>query len=147
MIEKQIAASFDKVGGYIIVNNGLHPDNEYYFSKMIVCTRSVFNNMLNNHNLFEEAVGIKISDGYQNAWKTLRDFHQLAIDIDALASYVASEDIKAGREDDYKEAEKELAELEKEPEETKESENDDNGTKTGTVTPIKKRTRTNKKLA
>ena len=146
MIVKQITASFDKVGGYIIVNNGLHPDHQKYFSKMIVCTRSVFNAMLNNVKLFEDAAGIKISDGYQKAWKTLRDYHQLKIDIDALANFVVKGDIQAGKEQDYIEAEKELAELEKEPEETKETKNDDKGTETGVIAPVKKRARTNKKL-
>lgn len=147
MIVKQIAASFDKVGGYIIINNGLHPDHPKYFGKMIVCTRSVFNAMLNNTKLFEDTVGIKISDGYQKAWKGIRDYHQLQIDIDALANFVVQGDIQAGREQDYIEAEKELAELEKEPEETKEFENDDKGAETGVITPTKKRARSNKKLA
>lgn len=146
MIEKQIAASFDKVGGYIIINNGLHPDHPKYFSKMIVCTRSVFNAMLNNIKVFEDAAGVRISDGYQKAWKRMRDYHQLKIDIDALANFVVQGDIKAGREQDYIEAEKELAELEKEPEEIKEIKNDDRA-KTRAVTPAKKRARVNKKLA
>jgi hypothetical protein len=146
MIEKQIAASFDKVGGYIIINNGLHPDHPKYFSKMIVCTRSVFNAMLNNIKVFEDAAGVRISDGYQKAWKRMRDYHQLKIDIDALANFVVQGDIKAGREQDYIEAEKELAELEKELEEIKEIKNDDRA-KTRAVTPAKKRARVNKKLA
>lgn len=146
MIEKQIAASFDKVGGYIIINNGLHPDHPKYFSKMIVCTRSVFNAMLNNIKVFEDAAGVRISDGYQKAWKRMRDYRQLKIDIDALANFVVQGDIKAGREQDYIEAEKELAELEKEPEEIKEIKNDDRAKKRA-IAPVKKRAKSNKRLA
>ena len=145
MIERQIVTAFDDTGCYIIINNGMHPDSPKYFAKMIACTRSAFNQMLNNKDIFERETGIKISDGYQKAWGNLKNIHQVKVDILAMAKFVASQDIKAGREQDYIEAEKELEALEQEPE-TKEVKNDDEGTETGTKPTPKKRAKSNKRL-
>lgn len=145
MIERQIATSFDNTGCYIIINNGHHPDDPRYFSKMIVCTRTAFNQLLNNNAIFEREAGIKISNGYQKAWKKIKNLHHVKIDIEALAKYIAAGDIKAGREQDYIEAEKEMNAMVEEQQKEIEAQNDKR-TKTGTKPVAKKRTRTNKKL-
>lgn len=147
MIIRQIATSFDSTGCYIIISNGLHPDDPRYFSKMIVCTRTAFNAMINDTRLFEKEAGVKISDGYQKAWRYIKNLHQVKVDIESLAKYVAANDIRAGREQDYIEAEKEMEALaaEQEKELKKEIQNEKR-TETGTVSAPKKRTRTSKKV-
>lgn len=146
MIEKKIITCFDNTGCFIIINNGLHPDHQSYFSKMIACTRTAFNQMINNHLLFEKQSGIKISEGWQNAWKTVRDIHQVKIDIESMADFIVQQDMRAGREQDYLEAAKELAELEKEPEPKEIKNVNDTGRKTVTMPSPKKRARTIKAM-
>jgi len=146
MIEKKILTCFDKTGCFIIINNGLHPDHASYYSKMVACTRTAFNQMINNVHIFEAQMGIKISDGYQNAWKTIKDIHHVKIDIEAMADFIVKQDMRAGKEQDYIEAEKEIENLEKEPE-PKETENvNDTGRKTVAMPASKKRARTIKTM-
>ncbi|MCQ2574549.1 MAG: hypothetical protein MJ156_00390 [Alphaproteobacteria bacterium] len=68
-MKKLITCSFEpnQMGGFITVNNGVHPDKPGHYSKTIMITREGFNEACADRSKFNEILGINIADGWQNA--------------------------------------------------------------------------------
>ena len=66
---RNICCSFDNEHGTVFVtcNNGIHPDKNGHYSNTIVMTRDSFAKAMKDKLLFNEALGIDIRAGWQNA--------------------------------------------------------------------------------
>lgn len=66
---RNICCSFDNEHGTVFVtcNNGVHPDKKGHYSNTIVMTRDSFAKAMKDKLLFNEALGIDIRAGWQNA--------------------------------------------------------------------------------
>lgn len=66
-----IVCSFepDCIGGFITINNGVHPDKVGHYSKTVTITKEAFNKACQDRHLFSDILGVDITQGWQNALK------------------------------------------------------------------------------
>lgn len=82
-MERQIAYAMNGKSITIVITNNLHPENQYHFSKVIEVSKEEFNEMINDYELFEKKAGIKIADGWQNAFSKIKNCRPLTIKKEA----------------------------------------------------------------
>lgn len=70
-MRKLICCSFEQgsMGGFITINNGIHPDRNGHYSKTVMITKEQFNEACENRRLFSDILGVDITMGWQNALK------------------------------------------------------------------------------
>lgn len=70
-MKRMIVCSFepDAIGGFITINNGVHPDRVGHYSKTVSITKESFNKACKNRHLFSEILGVDITQGWQNPLK------------------------------------------------------------------------------
>lgn len=70
-MKKLIVCSFepDSIGGFITINNGIHPDKIGHYSKTVTITKEAFNKACKDRHLFSDILGVDITQGWQNSLK------------------------------------------------------------------------------
>lgn len=70
-MKRMIVCSFepDSIGGFITINNGVHPDRVGHYSKTVTITKEAFNKACKDRHLFSDILGVDITLGWQNALK------------------------------------------------------------------------------
>lgn len=118
-MKKLIACSFEpnSIGGFITINNGVHPDKPGHYSKTVMITRESFNEACANRELFNDILGVKISEGWQNAlFDAIETCKNLKTDtgIPAMAEMIINHEIEERGEEAVA---KDMEELDKHSEE------------------------------
>lgn len=70
-MKRMIVCSFepDSIGGFITINNGVHPDRPGHYSKTVTITKEAFNKACKDRHLFSDILGVDITQGWQNPLK------------------------------------------------------------------------------
>lgn len=66
-MRKMITCSFDPSGVVITAWNGVHPDRPGHFSVTKMMSREEYNEACKNRHLFDDVLGIKVSEGWAQA--------------------------------------------------------------------------------
>lgn len=155
---KNVCCYFDNKEGvvYVMCNNGVHPDRQGHHSALVAMTRENFNRACKERTLFNEALGIDVTQGWQTALKNalsnaqnLKDLGPMVAAKQVIDANVAmhgeeaiADDIaKIKEHNDRVQAELERAvkaETESAEPEVKYEGDDETGTETGTAKGRKK---------